>query len=110
MYYNRRKQQFTVILLPQYLERFILKGPRGYGTYCSERLSRIKANGERKEPPCWIELQVEMLVSCLPGSIPVLSNTSELAISFHSTPLIFSKSIFSPADRLQNQRSPYVCL
>lgn len=51
----------TVILLPQYLERFLLKGPDGYGTYCSERLRRIKANGERTELPCWIELQVEML-------------------------------------------------
>lgn len=51
----------TVLLFSQYLERFLLQGPNSYGTYCSERLSRIKANGERTELPCWIELQVEML-------------------------------------------------
>ncbi|CAF97644.1 unnamed protein product, partial [Tetraodon nigroviridis] len=43
--------------LEEYLERFLLQGPNSYGTYCSERLSRIKANGERTELPCWIELQ-----------------------------------------------------
>uniref|UniRef100_H3CR28 Myosin VIIBb n=1 Tax=Tetraodon nigroviridis TaxID=99883 RepID=H3CR28_TETNG len=44
-------------LFMKYLERFLLQGPNSYGTYCSERLSRIKANGERTELPCWIELQ-----------------------------------------------------
>lgn len=55
------EKQATLILSPQYLERFLLQGPEGYGSYCSELLSRIKVNGERKEPPCWIELQVETL-------------------------------------------------
>uniref|UniRef100_A0A672ZHG2 Myosin VIIBb n=1 Tax=Sphaeramia orbicularis TaxID=375764 RepID=A0A672ZHG2_9TELE len=41
----------------QYLENFVRKGPDGYGAYCSERLRRIIANGERKELPCWIELE-----------------------------------------------------
>ncbi|XP_076018235.1 unconventional myosin-VIIb-like [Genypterus blacodes] len=41
----------------KYLESFLRRGPDGYGAYCTERLRRIKANGERKEPPCWIELQ-----------------------------------------------------
>lgn len=60
-----KQRQITLsgILLPQYLERFLLKGPDGYGTYCSERLSRIKANGERTEIPCWVELQVGTLRS-----------------------------------------------
>lgn len=44
---------------PQYLERFVRTGPSGYGAYCTERLRRIKANGERKELPCWHEIQVE---------------------------------------------------
>lgn len=45
--------------VPQYLERFVRTGPSGYGEYCAERLCRIKANGERKELPCCLELQVE---------------------------------------------------
>lgn len=43
----------------QYLETFVLKGPEGYGEYCTKRLRRLKANGERKELPCWIELEVK---------------------------------------------------
>uniref|UniRef100_A0A8D3ALB0 Myosin VIIBb n=1 Tax=Scophthalmus maximus TaxID=52904 RepID=A0A8D3ALB0_SCOMX len=38
-------------------ENFVRRGPSGYGAYCTERLRRIRANGERKELPCWIELQ-----------------------------------------------------
>uniref|UniRef100_A0A3B4TMB3 Unconventional myosin-VIIa-like n=1 Tax=Seriola dumerili TaxID=41447 RepID=A0A3B4TMB3_SERDU len=41
----------------QYLESFFHRGPSGYEVYCTERLRRTKANGERKELPCWIELQ-----------------------------------------------------
>uniref|UniRef100_A0A3B4WNT7 Unconventional myosin-VIIa-like n=1 Tax=Seriola lalandi dorsalis TaxID=1841481 RepID=A0A3B4WNT7_SERLL len=41
----------------QYLESFFHRGPIGYEVYCAERLRRTKANGERKELPCWIELQ-----------------------------------------------------
>lgn len=47
--------------VPQYLERFVRTGLSGYGEYCAERLCRIRANGERKELPCWLELQVETL-------------------------------------------------
>uniref|UniRef100_A0A8C8FL69 Myosin VIIBb n=1 Tax=Oncorhynchus tshawytscha TaxID=74940 RepID=A0A8C8FL69_ONCTS len=36
---------------------FLGRGPSSYGPYCAERLRRIVANGERGEPPCWIELQ-----------------------------------------------------
>ncbi|KAL6104146.1 uncharacterized protein ACO6RY_13928 [Pungitius sinensis] len=41
----------------KYLERFVLKGPYGYGKYCTERLIRTTANSTRKELPCWIEEQ-----------------------------------------------------
>ncbi|XP_071348422.1 unconventional myosin-VIIa-like isoform X2 [Trachinotus anak] len=41
----------------KYLESFSHRGPSGYGVYCVERLHRIIANGERKELPCWLELQ-----------------------------------------------------
>uniref|UniRef100_A0A4W6BYZ4 Myosin VIIBb n=1 Tax=Lates calcarifer TaxID=8187 RepID=A0A4W6BYZ4_LATCA len=44
-------------LFMKYLESFVRKGPSAYGAYCTERLRRIIANGERKELPCWIELQ-----------------------------------------------------
>lgn len=47
---------------PQYLESFVRRGPSGYGVYCTERLCRVIANGERKELPCWIELQVGLVV------------------------------------------------
>lgn len=45
----------------QYLENFVRREPTGYGEYCTERLRRIIANGERKELPCWLEQQVETL-------------------------------------------------
>ncbi len=45
--------------VPQFLESFVRRGPNDYDTYCAERLRRIKANGERKEVPCWIEIEVE---------------------------------------------------
>uniref|UniRef100_A0A673HGU3 Unconventional myosin-VIIa-like n=1 Tax=Sinocyclocheilus rhinocerous TaxID=307959 RepID=A0A673HGU3_9TELE len=37
---------------------FIHYGPSEYSSYCAERLRRTLANGERSEPPCWVELQV----------------------------------------------------
>uniref|UniRef100_A0A671NGN2 Unconventional myosin-VIIa-like n=1 Tax=Sinocyclocheilus anshuiensis TaxID=1608454 RepID=A0A671NGN2_9TELE len=45
--------------LSKYLQSFICYGPSEYSSYCSERLRRTLANGERSEPPCWVELQVE---------------------------------------------------
>ncbi|XP_061791016.2 unconventional myosin-VIIb-like [Nerophis lumbriciformis] len=62
-------------LFMKYLEKFVRKGPNGYGEYCSKLLQRIRANGERKELPCWIELQavkskkpMEMTVTLTDGS------------------------------------------
>ncbi|CAG5897084.1 unnamed protein product [Menidia menidia] len=44
-------------LFMKYLENFLRKAQGGYREYCTERFRRIRANGERKELPCWIELQ-----------------------------------------------------
>ncbi|XP_040028053.2 unconventional myosin-VIIa [Gasterosteus aculeatus] len=41
----------------KYLERFVCRGPDGYGKYCAERLTRTAANSARKELPCWTEEQ-----------------------------------------------------
>uniref|UniRef100_A0AAQ4PVW2 Myosin VIIBb n=1 Tax=Gasterosteus aculeatus aculeatus TaxID=481459 RepID=A0AAQ4PVW2_GASAC len=41
----------------KYLERFVRRGPDGYGKYCAERLTRTAANSARKELPCWTEEQ-----------------------------------------------------
>ncbi|XP_074506568.1 unconventional myosin-VIIb-like isoform X1 [Sebastes fasciatus] len=61
-------------LFMEYLESFVRKGPSGYGEYCTERLRRIVLNRERKELPCWIELQaakskepIDVTVSLLDG-------------------------------------------
>ncbi|XP_051990099.1 unconventional myosin-VIIa-like [Xyrauchen texanus] len=43
--------------LTMYLKSFIHHGSSEYSSYCAERLQRTLANGERYEPPCWIELQ-----------------------------------------------------
>ncbi|XP_061746210.1 unconventional myosin-VIIb-like isoform X2 [Nerophis ophidion] len=63
-------------LFMKYLESFVRRGPNGYGEYCSKLLQRIQANGERKELPCWIELQavkskqpMEMAVTLTDGSV-----------------------------------------
>nr|XP_015812974.2 unconventional myosin-VIIa [Nothobranchius furzeri] len=41
----------------RYLENFLCRGQKGYSDFCSRLLRRVLANGERKELPCWIELQ-----------------------------------------------------
>lgn len=50
------------VVLPsvsQYLEKFLQRGQQDYKVYCTKRLQRIVANGERRELPCWMELQVK---------------------------------------------------
>uniref|UniRef100_A0A3Q3IR37 Myosin VIIBb n=1 Tax=Monopterus albus TaxID=43700 RepID=A0A3Q3IR37_MONAL len=51
------------------LENFVRRGPDGYGAYCTEKLRRVIANGQRKELPCWIELQVKTLDSNAPVTL-----------------------------------------
>uniref|UniRef100_A0A8C2CR17 Myosin VIIBb n=1 Tax=Cyprinus carpio TaxID=7962 RepID=A0A8C2CR17_CYPCA len=57
--------------LTKYLQSFIHYGPSEYSSYCSERLRRTLANGERSEPPCWVELQnkkpITVAVSLMDG-------------------------------------------
>uniref|UniRef100_A0A3P9KRN5 Uncharacterized protein n=1 Tax=Oryzias latipes TaxID=8090 RepID=A0A3P9KRN5_ORYLA len=42
-----------------YLEKFLQRGQQDYKVYCTKRLQRIVDNGERRELPCWMELQVK---------------------------------------------------
>uniref|UniRef100_A0A8B9I1W9 Myosin VIIBb n=1 Tax=Astyanax mexicanus TaxID=7994 RepID=A0A8B9I1W9_ASTMX len=44
-------------LFTKYLENFIRRGRSEYSANCAERLQRTLRNGERNEPPCWIELR-----------------------------------------------------
>uniref|UniRef100_A0A3Q3N3P0 Unconventional myosin-VIIa-like n=1 Tax=Mastacembelus armatus TaxID=205130 RepID=A0A3Q3N3P0_9TELE len=59
-------------LFMKYLESFICRGPDGYRAYCTERLRRIIANGERKELPCWIELQAAKSKEPIDASVSLM--------------------------------------
>ncbi|XP_078066252.1 unconventional myosin-VIIa-like [Mustelus asterias] len=41
----------------KYLHNFIRDGPLGYAPYCAERLRRTFANGARRQPPSYLELE-----------------------------------------------------
>ena len=41
----------------KYLYQFIKRGPPGYAPFCDERLRRTFMNGNRTQPPSWLELQ-----------------------------------------------------
>ncbi|XP_012723887.2 unconventional myosin-VIIa [Fundulus heteroclitus] len=70
-------------LFMDYLRKFLRRGPNGYREYCTERLDRIIANGERKELPCWIELQAA--VNKEPIDWPVtLMNGETVTVSLDS--------------------------
>uniref|UniRef100_A0A3Q2TMD6 Unconventional myosin-VIIa-like n=1 Tax=Fundulus heteroclitus TaxID=8078 RepID=A0A3Q2TMD6_FUNHE len=70
-------------LFMDYLRKFLRRGPTGYREYCTERLDRIIANGERKELPCWIELQAA--VNKEPIDWPVtLMNGETVTVSLDS--------------------------
>uniref|UniRef100_A0A3Q1GIG5 Unconventional myosin-VIIb-like n=1 Tax=Acanthochromis polyacanthus TaxID=80966 RepID=A0A3Q1GIG5_9TELE len=58
------------------LEKFISKGPRAYREYCSNRLQRIVANGERKELPCWVELQAAKTKAPIDASVTLMDGHS----------------------------------
>ncbi|XP_011484715.1 unconventional myosin-VIIa [Oryzias latipes] len=47
-------------LFMKYLEKFLQRGQQDYKVYCTKRLQRIVANGERRELPCWMELQASV--------------------------------------------------
>uniref|UniRef100_A0A6Q2XFJ6 Myosin VIIBb n=1 Tax=Esox lucius TaxID=8010 RepID=A0A6Q2XFJ6_ESOLU len=63
-------------LLMQYLESFLRAGPSSYGPYCAERLRRTVANGERGEPPCWIELQAVKTKKTTVVSVALMNGSS----------------------------------
>uniref|UniRef100_A0A4W5PKL4 Myosin VIIB n=1 Tax=Hucho hucho TaxID=62062 RepID=A0A4W5PKL4_9TELE len=63
-------------LLMQYLESFLGRGPSSYGPYCAERLRRVVANGERGEPPCWIELQAVKTKKTTQVSVALMDSLS----------------------------------
>ncbi|XP_034557968.1 unconventional myosin-VIIa-like [Notolabrus celidotus] len=60
----------------KYLESFVRRGPSGYGAYCTERLQRIKVNGERKELPCWMEVQAAKSKEPIDVSVTVMDGRS----------------------------------
>ncbi|XP_068165927.1 unconventional myosin-VIIb-like [Antennarius striatus] len=70
----------------KYLESFVLRGPDGYGAYCAERLRRIRTNGERKELPCWVELQAARTRNPIDVSVTLTDGRSmELHLDSAST-------------------------
>ncbi|XP_033838555.1 unconventional myosin-VIIa-like [Periophthalmus magnuspinnatus] len=70
-------------LFMQYLETFIRRGPDGYREYCSQRLKRIKTNGERKELACWIELEAARSKKPIDTSV-LLMNDQTVKVSLDS--------------------------
>ncbi|KAL0966745.1 hypothetical protein UPYG_G00299630 [Umbra pygmaea] len=63
-------------LLMQYLESFLRISTSSYGPYCADRLCRIVANGERGEPPCWIELQAVKTKKTTEVSVALMNGSS----------------------------------
>uniref|UniRef100_A0A3B5B673 FERM domain-containing protein n=1 Tax=Stegastes partitus TaxID=144197 RepID=A0A3B5B673_9TELE len=51
-------------------------GPQGYKQYCSNRLQRVIANGERKELPCWVELQAAKSKAPIEVSVTLMDGRS----------------------------------
>ncbi|KAI3375240.1 hypothetical protein L3Q82_021746, partial [Scortum barcoo] len=67
-------------LFMKYLESFVRRGPSGYGKYCSERLSRIVSNGERKELPSCLEIQAAKSLEPIDKTVTLMDGRS---ISVH---------------------------
>ncbi|KAM6918322.1 unconventional myosin-VIIb-like [Xenentodon cancila] len=61
-------------LFMKYLENFLQQGQQGYREYCTERLQRIRDNGERKELPCWIELQAANTKKPIDASVTLMDD------------------------------------
>uniref|UniRef100_A0A3P8U3G5 Myosin VIIBb n=1 Tax=Amphiprion percula TaxID=161767 RepID=A0A3P8U3G5_AMPPE len=49
---------------------------RDYKEYCSNRLHRVIANGERKELPCWVELQAAKSKAPIDASVTLMDGHS----------------------------------
>nr|XP_020504807.1 unconventional myosin-VIIa-like isoform X1 [Labrus bergylta] len=63
-------------LFMKYLESFVRRGPSGYGDYCTERLRRIRANGERQELPCVKEIKAATTKEPLDVTVTVMDGRS----------------------------------
>ncbi|XP_077580422.1 unconventional myosin-VIIb-like isoform X2 [Stigmatopora nigra] len=70
-------------LFLKYLENFVQKGPNGYAEYCSKRLNRIRANGERKELPSWMEYQASIAKEPIEMTV-ILTDGSHISLQLDS--------------------------
>ncbi|XP_038672457.1 unconventional myosin-VIIa-like isoform X3 [Scyliorhinus canicula] len=60
----------------KYLHNFIRNGPLGYAPYCAERLRRTFANGSRREPPSYLELEATKLKQPIKVMVTLMSGLS----------------------------------
>ncbi|XP_067851710.1 unconventional myosin-VIIa-like [Heptranchias perlo] len=60
----------------KYLRNFIREGPSGYAPYCAERLRRTFANGARKEPPSYLELEATKSKQPIKVTVTLMSGLS----------------------------------
>ncbi|GCB64539.1 hypothetical protein scyTo_0007553 [Scyliorhinus torazame] len=60
----------------KYLHNFIRNGPLGYAPYCAERLRRTFANGARREPPSYLELEATKLKQPIKVTVTLMSGLS----------------------------------
>uniref|UniRef100_UPI00398F769D unconventional myosin-VIIa-like n=1 Tax=Pristiophorus japonicus TaxID=55135 RepID=UPI00398F769D len=67
----------------KYLRNFIRDGPSGYAPYCAERLRRTFANGARREPPSYLELEATKSRQPIKVTVTLMSGLS-LSISIDS--------------------------
>ncbi|XP_053294879.1 unconventional myosin-VIIa [Pleuronectes platessa] len=91
-------------LFVKFLKKFVSRGPDGYGAYCTERLHRILANGERKELPCLIELQVAKSKKPLDVSVTLMDGRS---ISVHMESASTSAEICQAVAREMGLKDTY---
>uniref|UniRef100_A0A3Q1FHC1 Unconventional myosin-VIIb-like n=1 Tax=Acanthochromis polyacanthus TaxID=80966 RepID=A0A3Q1FHC1_9TELE len=60
----------------KYLQSFIRSAPRGYASYCANRLRRTVMNGMRGEPPSWLELQATKTLQPMIVTVTLLDRRS----------------------------------
>ncbi|KAI0983002.1 hypothetical protein GJ496_007096 [Pomphorhynchus laevis] len=78
-------------LLYPYVEEFIVSGPGCLSEFCLMRLTRTKANGNRREPPSWLEIHAtKMKRSYIPVGVTLMDGSSK---SIHLDPASNSKEV-----------------
>ncbi|XP_067897907.1 unconventional myosin-VIIa-like isoform X2 [Heterodontus francisci] len=60
----------------KYLHNFIRDGPSGYAPYCAERLRRTFANGARREPPSYLELEATKVKQPIKVTVTLMNGLS----------------------------------